>query len=278
MSVKVRMQGAVMHVVLARPDKRNAFDGDMLTAIEAAIDRANSDAGCRVVVLSGEGKAFCAGADLRWLAGQAAGGPEGNVASARRMGGVFHHVSTCKRPTIARVQGPAMGGGVGLASACDLVVAAESAFFTLSEVRLGLVPAVISPFVIRRIGPARGRSVFMLGEHIPARAAERMGLADVVVQGESPEALAAALDRAVEGLCASLLRGGPEAQWRCKQLADAVAGRDPADVLDMTAALIADVRAGDEARAGIAAFLSKQPAPWIPRAPDDPASDQEVPA
>ena len=265
MSVKVEQRGAALHVVLARAEKRNAFDGDMLTTLEQAIERANTDPSCRVLVLSGEGQAFCAGADLRWLAVQGAGGRQGNIDSARRMGGIFHQLSACKLPTIARVQGPAMGGGVGLAAACDLVVAAQSAYFTLSEVRLGLVPAVISPFIVRRVGPARARALFMLGRRVQATEAERIGLADVVVRGETVQAIEAALDATIAGLCATLSKGGPRAQTRCKQLVDAVAFRDPADVLDLTAEMIADARATAEAAEGIAAFLGKRPASWVPK-------------
>ena len=264
MSVEVDKRGAALHVVLARPDKRNAFDGDMLNALEAAIARANTDRDCRVLVLAGQGKAFCAGADLRWLAKQGAGGRQGNVDSARHMGGIFHQLSACKVPTIARVQGPAMGGGVGLAAACDMVVAAQGAYFTLSEVRLGLVPAVISPFVVRRVGPARARAIFMLGRRIMATEAERIGLADIVVSGQTRQAIESALDTAIAGLCANLYKGGPDAQALCKQLVDAVAFRDPAQVLDLTAEMIADARATAEAAEGIAAFLGKRPANWVP--------------
>ena len=264
MSVEVDKRGAALHVLLARPDKRNAFDGDMLSALEAAIERANTDPDCRVLVLAGQGQAFCAGADLRWLAMQGASGRQGNVDSARRMGGIFHQLSACRVPTIARVQGPAMGGGVGLAAACDLVVAGQGAYFTLSEVRLGLVPAVISPFIVRRVGPPRARAMFMLGRRILATEAERIGLADIVVRGETQQVIEAALDVTIRELCATLYKGGPDAQALCKRLVDAVAFRDPADVLDLTAEMIADTRATAEAAEGIAAFLGKRPASWVP--------------
>ncbi len=255
--IRVSVQSGVMSVVLARPDKRNAFDGEMLTGVQAALQRADEDEAVRVVVIRSLGSVFCAGADLKWMAAQAAAGPDANLEGARRMGGVFHSVSACKRPVVARVQGATMGGGVGLASACDIVIAAPEAFFALSEVRLGLVPAVISPFVTRRVGPAKARALFMLGGKVTADEAHRIGLADMLVPAEE---LDAAVDRAV----LELAKGAPSAQRRCKELVDGIAWRDPADVLDFTAAMISAQRATPEAAEGISAFLGKRKAAWIP--------------
>ena len=182
------------------------------------------------------------------------------------MGGIFHKVSQCRKPTIARVQGAAMGGGVGLASACDFVVATERAFFALSEVRLGLVPGVISPFVVRRVGPAKARALFMLGDRVSALQAEKVGLADTCVPHD--ETLQA-LDAAVADIATRLLKGGPEALYACKQLVDGVQYRDPGEVLRFTAQAISERRASAEAREGMAAFLAKRPAAWIPATHDD---------
>lgn len=267
MSLTTTLQNAVFSVVLDRPDKRNAFDGDMLTGIEAALQDANERADVRVVVLRSVGSVFCAGADLRWMARQAAEGGDANLRGARRMGGVFHAVSTCRKPVVARVQGAAMGGGVGLASACDIVIAQESAFFALSEVRLGLVPAVISPFVTRRVGPAKARALFMLGGRVGAQEAQRIGLVDRIVTDT------AALDAAVDDTVKALLKGAPGAQARCKDLVDGIAWRDPADVLDFTAAMISQQRATAEASEGIAAFIGKRTAAWVPADPVSPAED-----
>lgn len=264
MSVQLQRDSGTLRVILARPEKRNAFDGDMLVAIDDAIVTANSDDSVRVVVIQSQGTVFCAGADLRWMAAQAAGGPDANLEGAKVMGGVFHRVSACRKPVIARVQGATMGGGVGLASACDIVVASQNAYFALSEVRLGLVPAVISPFVTRRVGPARARALFMLGDRVPAQEAFRLGLADVVVDG--PEEL----DDRVSAVIDTLYKGAPGAQYACKQLVDGIAWREPGEVLDFTASMIAKQRATPEANEGIAAFLGKRPANWIPT-PQEPA-------
>ncbi|MCO4761985.1 MAG: enoyl-CoA hydratase/isomerase family protein [Myxococcales bacterium] len=263
MTVELKKRGGVWTLWLARPGKHNAFHGEMLGEIEAAITAAERESSCRVLVLAGQGKSFCAGADLGWMAAQAKEGAQANLASAERMGGIFHRLSQCAKPTIARVHGAAMGGGVGLASACDFVVATERAFFALSEVRLGLVPGVISPFVVRRVGPAKARALFMLGDRVPGAEALTLGLADRCVAHDS-ELLE--LDAAVAKLTAKLLRGGPHALQACKALVDGVQYQDPGAVLAFTARAISERRASDEARAGMAAFLNKKPAPWIPTA------------
>ena len=270
MSIVVSTDAGVTRITLARPEKRNAFDGEMLTALQRALADAQADANVRVIVIQSLGKVFCAGADLKWMAQQAAGGASANLAGAKRMGGVFHSVSACRKPVVARVQGATMGGGVGLASACDIVVAGGAAWFALSEVRLGLVPAVISPFVVRRVGPAKARALFMLGGKVSAIESHRIGLVDVLVDDvpAAPAAGHSALDAAVDGVLSELVKGAPGAQYACKRLVDGIAWRDPADVLDFTAHAIADQRATDEATEGITAFLSKRPASWIPSPPD----------
>ncbi|HAN30971.1 MAG TPA: enoyl-CoA hydratase [Myxococcales bacterium] len=261
MSIEFVVEHGVGTLWLARPEKRNAFNGDMLGEIERIITQAEQDDAVRVLIVAGQGKAFCAGADLGWMAAQALEGAEANHASAVRMGGVFHKISNCRKPTIARVHGAAMGGGVGIASACDFVVAAQSAFFALSEVRLGLVPGVISPFVVRRVGPAKARSLFMLGGRVSGTDAAQIGLADACV-ADAPEAL----DEVIASWTEQLLRGGPEALYACKMLVDGVQYRDPADVLEFTARAIGSRRASPEAQEGMMAFLQKRQAAWIPGA------------
>lgn len=265
--ITIEERAGVRTILLDRPQKRNAFDGTMLTALADALAAAEAADTVRVVVIASRGPVFCAGADLKWMAQQAAGGADANLAGARRMGGIFHAVSACKKPVVARVQGATMGGGVGLASACDIVVASPNAWFALSEVRLGLVPAVISPFVVRRVGPAKGRALFMLGGRVPAAEAHRIGLVDVLCDRD--DASDSALDAAVAATVKQLVAGAPGAQYACKTLVDGIAWRDPADVLDFTAAAIAEQRATAEASEGIAAFLGKRPASWIPQASED---------
>jgi methylglutaconyl-CoA hydratase len=163
-----------------------------------------------------------------------------------------------------------MGGGNGLACAADITVASEAASFALSEVRLGLVPGVISPFVVRRVGPSWARALFLLGEKVPAREAARVGLVHYVTAGASPDDTAA-LDARVEALVASLVKGSPDAQQRCKRLVEAVQYQEPAEVLDVSAQFIAEARESADAREGIMAFLEKRPAAWIPGAGADAA-------
>jgi methylglutaconyl-CoA hydratase len=258
MDLEIFDHAGVRTLRLNRPKVRNAFNGALLRELGAAVAAAEAAESVRVVVLAGAGGAFCAGADLGWMMAAALEGEAANDRNARAMAGVFHALSASRKPTVARVQGAAMGGGVGLAAACDLVVAGPDAFFALSEVRLGLVPGVISPFVVRRLGAARARAAFLRGGRLDAAEAHRQGLVDELA------ADADALDARVAAVCAELARGGPEALAACKALVDGVAGRDPAEVLDFTAAAIAARRASPEAQEGMAAFLAKRPAAWVP--------------
>jgi methylglutaconyl-CoA hydratase len=204
MTIRVDSNQGIHTIWLARAEKRNAFDGDMLHKLDEALQQAQELETCRVVVIAAEGKAFCAGADLAWMAQQAAEGGEANIRGARTMGGIFHRISDCRKPVVARVHGATMGGGVGLASACDIVVASERAFFALSEVRLGLVPAVISPFVVRRVGPSRARALFMTGGRVAADDAHRFGLVDHLVEHDDD---LAALDACLKSVLGDLLKG-----------------------------------------------------------------------
>jgi methylglutaconyl-CoA hydratase len=257
MTIRLDIQAGIGRLWLARPDKHNAFTGEMLSAIQDAVMRCASDDAVRVIVLCAEGRSFCSGADLAWMAAQAGSGPEGNRANARQLGEVFHTLANSVKPTLARVQGPARGGGVGLAAACDITVASDAASFALTEVRLGLVPGVISPFVVERLGPSHARALFMTGESLPAADAWRLGLVHHLVPAE-------ALDAKVDSVIEALLRGGPEALFACKRLVQAVAFRDKREVFETTVEAIAERRESAEAREGMAAFLEKRPARWVP--------------
>lgn len=242
---------------LARPDKHNAFDGDMLEALDATVREWGEDPGVRVIVLGSEGPSFCAGADLKWMAEQGRLGPEANRAGALRLGQVFHTLANSKKPIVARVHGAARGGGVGLVAACDIAVASEQASFALTEVRLGLVPAVISPFVVERLGPSQARALFLTGDNVPAKEAHRLGLVHRCVPHSE-------LTNEVTAVVRSLLQGGPEALLACKELVTAVAYKDKAEVLEQTVDLIGQRRASAEAAEGMAAFLERRPPAWIP--------------
>jgi methylglutaconyl-CoA hydratase len=257
-TVRIEADGPVLRVTLARPEVRNALNDTVMRSIAEALDRAQSDAAIRMVVVTGEGKAFSAGADLEFMRKIALGGPEANKADAREMGGLFHRISESPKPVIARVNGPAIGGGVGLMAACDIVVASSDAFFQFSEVRLGLVPAVISPFCVRRMGAATARRLFLTGERFAAADAARYGLVDRVVGPED-------LDKIVGEMCDHLRQAGPLALVEAKKLVDAVSNLPPRDVLSYTAECIARLRASDEAQEGMKAFLEKRPASWANR-------------
>jgi len=234
-------------VTLARPERRNAFDRELIETLAQAF-REVGDA--RAVVLAGEGESFCAGADVEWMRGAASLSYADNVADALRLHEMLQTIDFCPAPVLARVQGHALGGGLGLLCAADIVVAAESALFAFSEVRLGLVPAVVSPFVLARIGPGAARRYFLTGERFGAEVALRIGLVHEVVPEEH-------LDEALDRLLATLLAAGPEAVREAKRL-----------VLDApltgaeTAARIAQRRVSAEAQEGVRAFLERRQPSW----------------
>ncbi len=258
--IRLETHAGVARLWLSRPDKHNAFTGEMLAGIAAAVRQCENDPGVRVLVLGAEGKSFCAGADLAWMAEQAMTGAEGNRHSARILGEVFHTLAGCSKPTVARIQGPARGGGVGLVAACDIAIAADTASFALTEVRIGLVPGVISPFVIERLGPSQARALFLTGEAFSAADAYRLGF----IHHLSP---LATLDAKVEHVVDALSRGGPHALHACKKLVETVAFRDKREALEDTVEAIASRRESTEAQEGMMAFLEKRPASWIPAKP-----------
>jgi len=258
MSVRFEVEQGIARVTLARPEVRNALNDEVMLRVEEALERSAKDPDIRVIVLTGEGKAFSAGADLDYMRKIAQAGTEGNKRDARQMGALFHKIAASPKPVVARVGGPAIGGGVGLMAACDVVVAVEEAFFQFSEVRLGLVPAVISPFCIRRMGPAIAQRLFLTAEKIDAQSAQRVGLVDRIAKtGE--------LDAATHEVVEMLRLAGPNALAEAKKLVTAVSNLPPNDVLSYTSECISRLRASDEAQEGMAAFLSKQQPSWVSR-------------
>lgn len=253
--IRREIRDSIGWITLDRPEVRNALGAELMEGIGEAIDAFEADGDVRAVVLAGAGPAFCAGADLRGMRTSRESPEEANRADAHRMGGLFHRVAGCSKPVLARVHGPAIGGGVGLMAACDIVIAAESTRFQFSEVRLGIVPAVISPFCIRRLGEVTAMRLFLTGEPIDARTALAHGLVDVVCAD-------AEIDDAVAKVTGDLGKAGPAALVAAKELVRTVP-RLPADrVLDYTADLIARLRVSDEAVEGMTAFLEKRPAAW----------------
>jgi len=266
--IEIEKHSGVGFVWLARPDKHNAFDGDMLEALDSLFAEWQDDPQVRVIVLGSKGASFCAGADLKWMAEQGKAGPEANRANAVQLGRVFHRIATSNKPVVARVHGAARGGGVGLLAACDITVASTDASFALTEVRLGLIPAVISPFIIERLGPSQARALFLTGDTVSAEEAYRLGLVHHLV------APAALTDR-VTSVVRSLLLGGPQAQIACKKLVASVQYHNPHELLDFTADMIAQRRASAEATEGMRAFLDRRPANWIPLAAPTPVPADE---
>ena len=243
-------------IALDRPEIHNAFDDVMIESLTDALLALEANPAVRVVVLEGRGKSFSAGADLNWMRRSAAYSAEENRADAMALGRLMHVLDRLARPTLALVQGAAYGGGVGLVACCDIAIAAETARFSLSEVRLGLIPAVIAPYVVAAIGQRQARRWFLTGEVIAAAGAQAIGLVHEVV---APEALGEARD----AVLAALRQGGPQAQATAKTLVADVAHRpvDAALIAD-TAARIAERRASAEGREGVAAFLEKRTPSW----------------
>jgi methylglutaconyl-CoA hydratase len=254
----------VAQVTMNRPAVFNAFDEAMIAELDAAFAALEADASVRVIVLAGAGKHFSAGADVQWMQRASQADREWNLADARKFAGMLSRIAQCPKPTVARVQGAALGGGVGLTVACDIAVAADNASFAVSEAKFGILPAVIGPYVINAVGKRQAQRLALTATRVGAAEALAMGLVQQVVPA-SPAL--AELDAAVDAVVAELLACGPQAQVEIKRLFAqlAVAPVTP-DVRDLTARTIARVRGTDEAREGFAAFLAKRPAPWTPHA------------
>lgn len=256
-AIEIERTPGVARVWLNRPEVHNAFNAEVIGGLEEALTTLADDASVRVVVLGGRGKSFSAGADLKWMIAAAELSEAENAADAARLAAMLRRLADMPQATIARVQGTALGGGLGLLSACDLSISVERARFGFSEARLGLLPAVISPHCIARIGPAKARALFVTGRRIPAAQALACGLVDEVVADE------AALDQAVDAAIADVLACAPGAVLACKQLvARVAAGGSPVEVDAYTSQQIAARRASDEGKEGIGAFLAKRKPSW----------------
>jgi methylglutaconyl-CoA hydratase len=254
--LKVEIQAGVARVTLDRPEVRNAFDDALIRELQSAFERLASDRGVRVVVLGGNGPAFCAGADLNWMKRMAGYGYAENLADAQALAAMLATLDRLPQPTIARVHGPAFAGGTGLVAACDIAVGTPEAKFCFSEAKLGLSPATISPYVLRAIGERTARRYFLTAEVFGAEEAYRIGLLSALVAPAS-------LDSEVDSLVKHLLAGGPEAHVKIKDLIRAVSRRPIDDALSAdTAKRIAEIRVSPEGREGIASFLEKRKASW----------------
>jgi methylglutaconyl-CoA hydratase len=249
----------VAQLTMTRPEVFNAFNETMIGEIGQGVDHLIADPRVRVIVLAGAGKAFSAGADIQWMKRASEASQEWNLQDARGFAGMLHKIAACPKPTIARVQGLALGGGVGLAVACDIALASEEAKFAVSEARFGILPAVIGPYVINAVGPRQARRLALTASRISAEQALAMGMVHEVVP-------LAELDVALRRWTDELLANGPTAQAEIKQLfAQLEVGPVTPEVRELTAQTISRVRMTDEAREGFAAFLAKRPAAWIPQ-------------
>lgn len=257
MNVLVERKDGVGRVTLNRPEVRNAFDDALIAALAKAFAELDADPGVRVVVLAGNGPAFCAGADLNWMKRMAGYSYDENVRDARALADMLAALDRLDKPTIARVHGPAFAGGTGLVAACDIALGTPEAKFCFSEAKLGLSPATISPYVLRAIGPRAASRYFLSAEIFDAAEAARIGLLSAVVP-------AAELDAFISRLAEHLLAGSAAAHARIKDLVRDVAGRPIDDALKAdTARRIAEIRASPEGREGIASFLEKRKPKWL---------------
>jgi len=254
-SLLIEHDGPILRLTLNRPEVRNAFDEEVIQSLSAAAVRASEDQSLRAVVLAGNGKAFCAGADIAWMAKAIAYTRQENLSDAEDLARLLERLDTLPVPVIGRIQGSALGGGVGLAAICDIVVAADDAVFGLSEVKLGILPAVVAPYVLRKIGISAARELFLTGARFDAARAREIGLVhDVVPAGD--------LDAAVKRRLDDVLTAGPQGIAKAKALIREIAGAHPEDVIGITTNAIAAQRVSDEGQEGLRAFLEKRKPSW----------------
>jgi methylglutaconyl-CoA hydratase len=256
-AIQIERQGAVARVFLNRPEVRNAFNDEVIGSLSEAFRGFAADASLRAVVLGGHGKAFCAGADLSWMRAMADYSWEQNRADAQRMADMLWTLYRCPLPVVGRIHGDCYAGGVGLAAVCDVLVAAEGVNFCLSEAKLGLLPATISPYVMRAMGEQAARRYFTTAERFDALTAQRIGFVHEVVAAD-------ALDAKVDEIVKAIVANGPAAVKACKRLVQDLAGQPIDDALRAeTARRIADIRASDEGKEGAQSFLNKRPPSWL---------------
>lgn len=254
-TIVLEQRQKVAWITLDRPEVHNAFNSTMISELEEAFQRVKDDSSLRAVVMTGKGKSFCAGADLNWMREIINYSFEQNLEESLQLAELLHQIYSLPKPTVAMVNGTAIGGGNGFLSACDIAVASESAKVGLSEVKIGLIPAAISPYVIRKIGESHAREYFLTGKRVTAEEAHRIGLFNQVVLQEN-------LQEKVEEIVGLLLTSGPEAMAQCKELLFKVPSMSLEEAKSYTARMIAHLRVSDEGQEGMAAFLEKRKPRW----------------
>ena len=255
--VERRQSDRVVWAWMNRAEIHNAFDEALIAELTATLRQLDTDTTARVVVLAGRGKSFSAGADLNWMRRQGMASEAENLADAKKLAELFRTLAEMKKPTVARVHGPAMAGGMGLAAACDICVASDNAIFATSEVKLGIIPAVISPYVIRAIGERQSYRYFQTAERLSAKRAHELGLVHEITTPDQ-------LDTTLQSIIDALLAGGPLSQAASTELIRSVSNRPVTpDLIDHTAVAIASIRATDEAKEGLTAFLEKRAPSWV---------------
>lgn len=258
--LELEVSAYVATLTLNRPDVRNAFNEEVIAELSQAFAELGSREDVRCIVLAARGAAYCAGADLNWMRRMADYSHAENLADGGQLAAMLRAIHECPKPTIAKVQGDTYAGGTGLVAACDIAVSVDTAYYCLSEVRLGLVPATISPYVIRAMGERAAHRYFLTAERFDAREALRIGFVHEVVPADR-------LDASVAALTKALVNAGPDAVRVCKKLVHDVAGQPlTPELIGMTVNMIADIRASDEGREGVQSFLQKRQPAWLPKA------------
>ena len=248
--------GAIASVRLNRPDVRNAFNAEVIAQLKQTFDELGADDSVRAIVLSGAGSVFCGGADISWMRASLELSFQANVADAAAMSDMFRAIDRCPKPVIGRVHGAALGGGAGLAAVCDIVIAGSDTVFGFTEVKLGIIPAVISPFVLAKIGPSHARALFLTGERFDTKRAFHIGLVHEVVVADT-------LDVCIERVVNEILSAGPQAAGAAKALIPRVCAASYEETRDLTAQAIAKQRTSPEGQEGLRAFLERRKAGWI---------------
>ena len=258
-TIKNELHGTgVARVLMSRPDVFNAFDETMIGELDAEFERLSRSKDVRIIVLAGEGKHFSAGADLQWMQRASEASEEWNFKDAKQFAEMLRRIECCPKPTIAKVQGAALGGGVGLICACDIAIGEDTASFAISEARFGILPAVIGPYVINAVGKRQAKRLALTTTRIRAEEALSIGLLQQIAEPEQ-------LNSAVDAIISDLLVGGPNAQQEIKLLFSQIeVGLISSEIRELTARTISRVRGTDEAREGFAAFFGKRSADWIP--------------